>query len=264
MEVATADIESCGHALASILDNRAALVICRQGLPTVACAGGDDEPFRELVMRNRSDIVPGKSIGATSYLAPTAAYIRNCREQNATMERFISRTGLAQLIESLRRELTKQGLALRRATHEGQSLSAGVVRSWTGQGAYQLSPHDDWAQVSFPDQADLEISKIWPTVVSCNVCLENSYDAPQGGLRVWDFQPSEADRVGHDSLWHGYPYDEESLNGIESRDFEIRKGDLYFINGRHVHAVLDGAGVGERTTFAMTMGRVGSDVIHWA
>ena len=139
-----------------------------------------------------------------------------------------------------------------------------VLRSWESQGPYQLLPHDDWAQLSFPGQSMLEFSAVGPTVCSLNLCIANRGVHPfEGAVRIWNLRGGP--RESHTSPHSGYPYELSEVDAVAFVETPVQAGDVYAINGRYVHAVSGSSQGSVRVTMATTMACLGGDeIIYWS
>lgn len=265
MRIREASWDAIGDDLLRILSDDLALVIVRRAAATSDIDQSRDFLASQLALSSRGDHVPGSVIGAFSYLIPSDRYLADCKALNPIVDRLVASTWIGKAQTHLAASLEKRGQNFRFATHNGVRLSRGVFRCWTGDGKYALKPHDDWAQTGFPGHEQLECMSIWPTVVSVNYCIANNCSPPAGSLRIWDFRPEPDDRLGHESPYHGYPYCVADLSRYEAHDVEIRAGDVFFINGRYVHAVVGGQTelrISHAHFIALT--RNDSGVISWA
>jgi hypothetical protein len=156
------------------------------------------------------------------------------------------------LRESLARRLADEGVTFRLAEKDGRPACQALIRHWASSGDFALHPHEDESQCREPRQADFEIQRaLRHHVCAVNMCLENG---DGGRLVYWNVIPDDESKTRLGLYDAGSPYPPEALDGIEAIRLEVRPGDVYVFNGRHVHGVEASAGGGKRTTLAFNMG----------
>lgn len=193
-------------------------------------------------LRNRTDGVPGETLGVDLYKSDPQDYIANTLEVKADLSRLFRGTLNVplHLRESLQRTLPS-GSAIRPAVHDGIEYNEVRGIRWTDNGKYSLKFHDDQAQLCDPRHERLETFRIeFP--VAFNVYP--SVSEIGGGLKVYNIAPDEAtrERLGLD--YTGYPYPDELLEPFDSLLVEPEPGDLVILSGRYIHGV---TGIGGHT-----------------
>jgi len=84
------------------------------------------------------------------------------------------------------------------------------------------------------------------------MCLANQGRAE---LHYWNIQPDNDTKARLGVSESGYPYPPEELDGIEKIIVPVEAGDLYFFNGKNVHAVSSPCEVeSHRITLSCLMG----------
>lgn len=152
--------------------------------------------------------------------------------------------------DELASELAGLGATLRLAEMDGAQACPALIRAWNKEGAYSLEPHEDEAQCRDPRQAGFEVQRV-PDFEVCavNMCVEHE----EGGrLVLWNIRPDDDSRRRLGIEHTGFSYPAELLDGIEEFRVDVRPGDVYIFNGRHVHAV--DATSGNRTAVSFLMG----------
>jgi hypothetical protein len=194
-----------------------------------------------------------KSVG--TYLAETAEVIDAVYEvldvPDSPWRTF--RAGLAA-------ELARHGASLRIAEQQGATACPALIRAWDREGEFSLEPHEDVAQCKDPRQAGFEIQHV-PEYEVCavNMCVEHTSG---GRLVLWNIRPDNKSRRRLDLDYTGFPYPPESLAEFDELRLDIRKGDIYVFNGRHVHAV--DANQGNRSNVSFFIGFANEQtVVTW-
>jgi hypothetical protein len=100
-------------------------------------------------------------------------------------------------------------------------------------------------------------------LVAVNICLENTGG---GALHYWNLEPDAAARTAFGLTETGYPYPTEALQGIRRIELPVKRGDIYFFNGKLLHAVeAQDDPVGHRATISFLMAfKDPKTVIYWA
>lgn len=196
----------------------------------------------------------GYYVGAYHYHKPTDQYLDESAEIAGQLEELLAvpHEPTTWFRARLNERLARDGAVLRVSAKDGRSGCPLLMRHWNASGAFALQPHEDFSQLSWPEQADFEIRHTTRhTVAAVNMCLENGAG---GRLVIWNVVPDLESRRRLGLDLSGSPYPPEVLDGHESIWLEIRTGDIYVFNGGHVHAVEASAGGGKRTTMAWNMG----------
>ena len=217
-------------------------------------------------LRKRADDVPAYFLGTYHYRKPLTQYLSEAATFRDTMHDVFDGCDnvFERVMSSISSRLAASGVTMRVAAHNDEPASEFVMRSWSGVGQYSLEPHDDGAQLTAAQQRGFEIQRLGDSaVVAFNMCLEN----PGGGeLHFWNLIPDDATRERLGLQETGYPYPIEVLQGIDKLVIPVRAGDVYFFNGKHIHAVAaqqDAAGF--RSTISGLMGFVDPrTVIYWS
>ncbi|HVC19684.1 MAG TPA: hypothetical protein VNE16_06380 [Vicinamibacterales bacterium] len=217
-------------------------------------------------LQTRNDDVPAWVLGTYHYGRPLGTYLDLAQGVRQSLRDVFagSRDVFHEVMGALGAHLQARGVTLRVARHGDREASPFVMRSWRGAGTFALEPHDDGAQLRQQAQAGFEIQAITEApVVAMNICLENDGD---GQLHYWNVEPNEADRRAFGVEETGYPYPLRALDGVPKLVVPVERGDVYFFNGRFVHAVQAlGTGHGYRSTISCLLGfRDPETVIYWA
>lgn len=218
-------------------------------------------------LETRNDSVPAWVLGTYHYGRTLDDYLDRAAHARAALAGVFTgaRHVFDEVMQALAARLGTRGIALRVARHGARDAAPFVMRSWRGSGDFALDPHDDGAQLRQRAQAGFEIQGIADEVpvVAMNICLENDGD---GQLHYWNVEPGEADRRAFGLEETGYPYPVHALDGVSKLVVPVERGDVYFFNGRLIHAVQAlGAGHGYRSTISCLLAfRDPQTVIYWA
>ena len=216
-------------------------------------------------LRRRGDAVPAFVLGTFHYRKPLAQYLDEAESFRETMhDVFDGSTNLfANVFGAVKTALAADDVQLRVAEHEGRRASEFVMRSWSGAGQFSLEPHEDGSQLTDRLQRGFEIQRIAGPATAFNMCLENP---GAGELHYWDLIPAEATRVRLGLQETGYPYPLDILDGVPKVVVPVHAGDIYFFNGKRIHAVAAQDGItGYRSTISGLMGFVDpSTVVYWS
>ncbi len=208
-------------------------------------------PMRRL----RSADATGYYLGAYHYHRTTTEYLDETERVAAALDDVldVADDPLALFYGGLSRVLKDERVTVRLAEHEGRQACRGLLRSWHGQGAYTLDPHEDLSQCTEPKQADFEIQRVTGYHgAGLNVCLENG---DGGRLAYWNIRPDQASKRRLGLHYTGHPYPVQALHGIDMLWLEVKAGDVYVFNGAHVHAIERSAEDSQpRTTLAGILG----------
>ncbi|SBU98627.1 hypothetical protein YW5DRAFT_05968 [Streptomyces sp. Ncost-T6T-1] len=161
---------------------------------------------------------------------------------------------------AMNEELAGIGGSIRIAEHDGAQASAALIRAWDKEGSFALDPHDDEAQCKDPRQAGFEIQRAADhEICAVNMCVEQG----EGGrLVIWNIRPDDDSRRALGIEHTGFSYPAESLEEFDVVRLDVRSGDVYVFNGRHVHAV--DTCTGNRTNVSFLMGFVDDrTVVSW-
>jgi hypothetical protein len=156
--------------------------------------------------------------------------------------------------------LAKEGAQLRLAEMNGEEACPALIRAWNKEGEYALEPHEDEAQCGDPRQAGFEVQQVLDhEVCAVNMCIE--HDAG-GRLVLWNLRPDDESRRRFGIEHSGFSYPSDALRTHERLTVDIRPGDVYVFNGRHVHAV--DATRGNRTAVSFLLGFIDDrTVVTW-
>ncbi|MFU3925699.1 hypothetical protein ACM7G2_27860 [Pseudomonas aeruginosa] len=196
--------------------------------------------------QRRSAEAPGSYVGALHWLRPMPDLMARVVKAREAIYSILdiphepTNDAILRIIEASQGTILKS----RPAMYQGQPVCDRLIRAWEGEGNYALNPHEDESQVTWPDQADFEISQLvhYP-ICALNLCLENT----QGGdLHYWNIRPDRHSKERLGVQHTGIPYAEEDLERHERLVVPIRPGDLYIFNGGLVHAVTSKSGPDDR------------------
>jgi len=238
----------------SVLDGALAAVVFRKYAPTEECEELLASFLTNPSTRVRHGDATGRYLGTfhwrktkEDYLADSDAIVDAV---DAIVGRFGGASSWRKFEESLRQNLARDGVTLRRATWDGSEVASPLVRAWDGVGEYSLIPHDDLAQILDERQRGFEAQDV-ASYTSCaaNLCFANGSD---GNLVLWDYIPTREDRVAFGTELEGGPYPPSAVQGHKRIDVRIGPGDLYIFNGALVHAV--GATREQRATISTLLG----------
>ena len=207
--------------------------------------------------RSRTDGVPGVYLGTYHYKKILDNYLDEAKIYNKILPQIFEGTDniFSALMKGVSNELNKHGQLAKVASHNHYSACPYFLRKWQGssQKNFALSPHDDQSQCTFNQQKGFEIQDTDKSqaVTALNLCLHNHGSAE---LHYWNIQPDQSTKEQLGIEETGYPYPEERLQGIEKIIMPIYAGDLYFFNGKNVHAVSSPHGdSSHRTTLSCLM-----------
>jgi hypothetical protein len=254
------------HDVVRVLRGEAVGCVFRNIIPTDVCKQVALNFWSHSELRRRGDEVPAHVLGTYHYSKTLSEYLSEAEQYRGAMHDIFAGCGdvFDEVMTAVASTLAEEGITMRVASHDGQAASEFVMRSWSGPGVFALEPHDDGAQLSHSQQQGFEIQRVANApVVAFNMCFENTSG---GELSFWNIVPDDVsrDRLGLGET--GYPYPLNALEGIDKLTIPIQAGDVYFFNGKHIHAV--GAqqdSIGSRSTISGIMGFMEpSTVIYWS
>ncbi|MCZ0736884.1 hypothetical protein [Phreatobacter sp. AB_2022a] len=236
----------------------------KEGFNPQVAAALTDNFFGNPGLKERRDGVPGQYIGASHYRMNAARYFRECADARPAIEALLGTMvdPVRALFDALKRELARDGIALRLARSEHGEANVCRATCWSGAGTYVLEPHDDVAQVLFAGD-DFELTEVAQnTVVALNFYPNTAEEG--GNLRVWDCKPTADDRRRYDVETTGYPYPQAALAGACYHDFMLQAGDIVLIDGGYVHGVTKQSGNGKpRLLVHAFLGFARPDLVLW-
>lgn len=218
-------------------------------------------------LRQRSDGVPGDFVGTYHYKKALQDYLNESDYFNSVLPSIFSNTEniFQQILDMMQIQLNATHHTVRPAKHGTQEACHFFMRSWPGQmqAEYALAPHDDGAQCTDKKQIGFEIqTTVHTPIVAANFCIEN---VGGGNLHYWNIQPDLATKKAMGIEETGYPYPPELLHEFEMIDLAVSAGDIYFFNGKNIHAVSSPkTQKSHRTTISCLMGKnQNQDIIYW-
>ncbi|WP_192362751.1 hypothetical protein [Mesorhizobium mediterraneum] len=215
-------------------------------------------------LKERKDGVPGQYVGASHYRKDAATYFKEAENTRPHVDALFSNLvdPVRALFDALKRELHKQGIELRLARSEQGQANVCRALSWTGSGTFSLDPHDDVAQVLRAGN-DYELSAVaHNTVAALNFYPSMSEEG--GNLRLWSHKPTVADRKSQGVETTGYPCSAAYLEGVPSRDVQLKAGDIALIDAGFVHGVTGQSGNGKRRVLLNSFfGFARPDLVLW-
>ncbi len=226
-----------------------------------------DNFWKHPQRRQRGDAVPAYYLGTYHYAKDLSVYFDEVEATSDAVHEVFDggRNVFSELMVDVRAELARAGVDLRVAAHEGRSACEFVIRSWSGGGKFALAAHDDAAQLSAKKQAGFEIQQVAASpLAAVNMCLQNG--AAGGQLVYWNIEPDDDTRRALGLEETGYPYQAEWLEDFDRIDLPVHAGDIYFFNGKLIHAVQAQAQPGEfRSTISFLMGfKDPKTAIYWS
>lgn len=256
-------------AIRRILDGRLAGVLMRRALDERRRTALLERFWRQTERERREGAAEGSIVGAYHYGHSTEEYLEAVEQTRSTVRVVLGDDSpVDDVVGMVRRAVAPLGQTVRLAAHGPRLAAESRIASWSTPGKFLLEPHEDAAQLTSPDLADLEISRMHDRpVVAVNVYPE--VPARGGYVRVWNVDPDDATRRRCGTEHSGYYYPERSLDGYEFVDAAPRSGDVLLLNARLVHAVAgypDDPGVAaRRLSVNFLMGRLDDrTVVYWA
>ena len=253
--------------LIDVFEEKIAGCVFRGGIDSDVCSKIANNFWNSAYLRHRNDGVPGSFLGAYHYKKKLADYLDEAEYFNPILPRIFSKTEniFQRVLDELQLALKENKKILRPAQHGIQEACHFFVRSWSGgEGEdYALAPHDDDAQCTDKKQQGFEIqSTINFPIVAANFCIENFGG---GNLHYWNIQPDNQSKVMLGVEETGYPYPIELLQEFDMIDLKINASDIYFFNGKNIHAVSSPkTQKSYRTTISCLMGsNKNKDIIYW-
>jgi hypothetical protein len=216
--------------------------------------------------RERTDDVPGMSLGAYHYGKSIAEYFEEVASAEPDMRALYD--GLFDPTDSIRDSIrgTLQGrqAQLRAACHYRRTAARSRAVSWNGPTEYILLPHDDIGQLYDERQASFEIqrARLGP------VAAANFYPLVKGRggeVRLWNLRPDQTTREHLGIGQSGYFYSPSLLDGLDTLTVPVRTGDCLILDGRYIHAVLGSSDVDhlERITINCFFALISSNEYVW-
>lgn len=249
-----------------VMRGEVAGVIFRGVMDPALCARIKENFWKSPKLRKRGDAVPAYYVGTYHYGKELGVYCDEAADTREALHDLFAggRNVFSELMTEVRAELARQSVSLRVANHQGRDAGEFVVRSWSGGGQFALAAHDDAAQLTARKQAGFEIQQVAASpLAAVNMCLENG--AAGGNLVYWNIEPDVPTRQALGIEETGYPYQAEWLDGFGRIDLPIHAGDIYFFNGKLIHAVQAQSVAGEfRSTISFLMGlKDPQTAIYW-
>ena len=240
--------------------------IFRGAMAPEICAGVTKNFWASPELRQRGDTVPAYYVGTYHYAKPLSTYVTEAGQTQQALHALFDghRNVFQELMDQVSAEFAQDGITLRVAEHEGNAAGEFVVRAWSGGGKLALAAHDDAAQLTATAQAGFEIQEVARNpLAAANLCLQNG--AAGGQLLYWNIEPDGPTRKALGIEETGYPYQPEWLGEFDCIELDIRPGDIYFFNGKLIHAVQAQAEAGEfRSTISFLMGmKDDQTAIYW-
>lgn len=253
--------------LLDVFDGKIAGCIIRGGINYKTCKQISKNFWNNSFLRNRNDGVPGSFLGTYHYKKDLETYLNEAEQFNLILPSIFSHTQniFQEIINALNLSLKDKQRIVRPAHHGIKEACHFFMRSWHGDEneEYALAPHDDSAQCTDKKQAGFEIQDTtdYP-IIAANFCIEN---LGGGNLHYWNIQPDLHTRKMLGIQETGYPYPIELLQKFDMIDLHINAGDIYFFNGKNVHAVSSPkTQQSYRTTISCLMGsKQNGDIIYW-
>ncbi|PIZ05183.1 MAG: hypothetical protein COY58_00585 [Gammaproteobacteria bacterium CG_4_10_14_0_8_um_filter_38_16] len=253
--------------LLDVFEGKIAGCLFRGAIDPEACKIITENFWNSTHLRKRSDGVPGNFLGTYHYKKLLNDYLRESEYFNSVLPSIFSNTEniFQRILDMLQLNLHSTQKNIRPAKHGTQEACHFFMRSWPGQMAedYALAPHDDGAQCTDKKQAGFEIqTTINSPIVAANFCIEN---VGGGNLHYWNIQPDNQTKKMLGVEETGYPYPAKSLQEFTMIDLDINAGDIYFFNGKNIHAVSSPkTQESHRTTISCLMGKnQNEDIIYW-
>lgn len=223
--------------------------------------------WNNLYLRQRNDGVPGSFLGTYHYKKSLENYFKEAELFNPILSSIFKNTTnyFQVVIDELKNILSVCNQDVRPARYINNDACYFFMRSWPGNKGekYALAPHDDSAQCSDKNQEGFEIqTTINSPIVAANFCIENNEG---GNLQYWNVQPDLITQKILNLEGIGYPYPDILLNDFEMINVNINAGDIYFFNGKNIHAVSSPIEKESfRTTISCLMGKnSNNDIIYW-
>lgn len=253
--------------LLDVFEGKIAGYIHRSGIDSSVCSTIASNFWNSVYLRQRTDGVPGSFLGAYHYQKKLTDYLNEAQYFNAILSGVFSKTKnvFHAVLDELQLALKRNQKILRPARHGQQEACHFFMRSWFGceEENYALAPHDDESQCTDKRQTGFEIqTTIDCPIVAANFCIENFGG---GNLHYWNVQPDNQSKMMLGVEETGYPYPVELLHEFDMIDLKINAGDIYFFNGKNIHAVSSPkTKKSHRTTISCLMGsNTNKDIIYW-
>ncbi len=240
--------------------------------------GGIGEPERVALLERfwaspglteRGGGVQGFYVGAYHYGNELDRYLKEAEASRGDVAALLGAEDPVELVVAAVAEaVAPLGAAVRLAEHQGRQAGRMRTVSWLTDGNNLLDPHEDASQLRSPELDGFEAQRAYGrSVTAANVYL----NMPPGGgyIRIWNIDPDEESKR-HFGVEHtGYYYPEPSVAGIPHVDVIPETGDLLFLNGHLVHAVIgyegDSGRGAERVSMNFLIGSLDEKtVVYWA
>lgn len=250
-----------------VLTGKLAGCMFRGVIPKSDCREIASNFWKNIALKSRTDGVPGAYVGTYHYKKLLSTYLSESLQAKTEIPKIFE--GVESPFEKIMSGLSghlaheNESLVVRPARHNGVEACHYFMRAWKGVGKYALEPHDDSSQCTALNQLGFEIQNALNyEVVAINMCIENE---GLSKLHYWDIQPDQSSKMKLNLEEVGYPYKVEDLQSFELIELDVGPGDVYFFNGKNVHAVSSPMGNDSyRTTIAGLMGYIDeSTIVYW-
>lgn len=267
--VHTADGKIPPEPLRALLDGHLVALHVRGGLAPAERHALLERFWASPGLTERGGGVRGHYVGAYHYGTPLDRYLDDVESTRAAVDGVLGAEDPVGLVmDAVHTALAPHGVDVRLAEHGARRAGRMRTVSWVTQGTNLLDPHEDASQLRSPDLAEFEVRRAYDGgLTAANVYLNLP---PDGGyLRVWNIRPDEESRR-HFGVEHtGYYYPESALAGIPSLDVRPESGDILFLNGHLIHAVVGYGGDAdlgaERVSMNFLIGFVDAGTaVYWA
>lgn len=267
--VATAQGQVPSQPLAALLTGRLAGLHVRGAITEDQRAALLARFWSSRGLTERGGGVQGHYVGAYHYGNPLDRYLKEVEASRADIAELLgAEDPVTLVVDAVGKAVKGLGASVRLASHEGRPAGRTRTVSWLTDGSNLLDPHEDASQLRHPDLDGFEVQRAYERgVTAANVYL----NMPPGGghIRIWNIDPDEDSKRRFGVEHTGYYYPEPSVAGIPHVDVAPASGDLLFLNGRLVHAVIGyqgGSGVGaERVSMNFVIGFIDPEtVVYWA
>ena len=220
-------------------------------------------------LTERGGGVQGYYVGAYHYGNPLDRYLKDVEASQADVAAVLGEEDpVGLVVDAVRVAVADLGARVRLAEHENRQAGRMRTVSWLTDGSNLLDPHEDTSQLRHPDLDGFEVQRSYERgVTAANVYL----NMPPGGgyIRIWNIDPDEGSKRRFGVEHTGYYYPESSVAGVPFVDVVPQSGDLLFLNGRLVHAVIgyegDAGRGAERVSMNFLIGFIDQGTaVYWA